>query len=252
VLHPLANSEYSDYETHKVITRTLHKWPNQEVLEMNATKIDEYLEFYYMPEHHPFYSMVCTPFQPPLKYGTNAEESKKLFVDCFRDEVFSTAMMGLHPVGSLNNDIFIDKLLSTEDADSDEITFKYVTPLTLTKLSCKVRETFVTTGNILGWMIIHVLHSLKVPMNLFSSDITELNNTSGKKVKVPLHGLLWDQAPPRLIVVIHRIFLEYICRTKQEVNNACGIFAHDNFSKQKSHLLQVRIRIFVYKTYIYI
>ena len=107
-IHPLANPEYSDFEGYRYLRKSMHQWPHG-VLEMNETNIDEYFERYYSMEAHPFFNLVCTPFDPPLKYGTTQEESKKLFVDCFKDEVFSTAFLGCHPPKSANFDIFYGK-----------------------------------------------------------------------------------------------------------------------------------------------
>jgi hypothetical protein len=100
-------------------------------------------------------------------------------------------------------------------------------------------------------MILLVLDTMQVPMNLFSTDFMDLDKGPGKTVKIPLHGLIWDQVPARLICVVHRIFLEYICHPNKDLDGTSyGRFAHDNFSLQKQHLLQVLIRIFVLYTYI--
>ena len=107
-IHPLANPEYSEYEGYKYLRQSLHRWPLG-VLDMNEDNIDEYCEKYYSMEDHPFYKLVCTPFEVPPKYGTTQEESKKLFVDCFKDEVFSTAFLGRLPTKAANFDIFYGK-----------------------------------------------------------------------------------------------------------------------------------------------
>jgi len=92
---------------------------------------------------------------------------------------------------------------------------------------------------------------MQVPMDLFSSEFMDVDKSNGRTFKVPLQGLIWDQAPSRLVCVIHRIFLEYICHPNQDLEGTSyGRFAHDNFSLQKQHLLQVTIRIFVLYTYI--
>ena len=109
-----------------MIRKTMHDWPFG-LLEFDACNIGEYLDRFYKPENHPFYGMVCTPFEPPQKYGTS-EETSKLFVDCFKDEVFSTAFMGHHKMGTPNADMFFDKLLSEEKNDGDEKDFPYITP----------------------------------------------------------------------------------------------------------------------------
>ena len=107
-IHPLANPEYSEYEGYKYLRESLHQWPLG-VLDMNEDNIDEYCEKYYSMEDHPFYKLVCTRFEVPPKYGTTQEESKKLFVDCFKDEVFSTAFLGRLPPKTANFDIFYGK-----------------------------------------------------------------------------------------------------------------------------------------------
>jgi hypothetical protein len=137
--------------------------------------------------------------------------------------------------------------MQIEKQDSDE--FAHITPATLGKLKTAVHESFVTSSTILGHLILRVLQSLKIPLDLWSTETVEMTigNTS-KTRRVPKSGYIWDQAPARMIAVIHRIFLEYLTRSQNEVGKSTGLISHDNFSKQKAHLLQVNtnIRVFLH------
>jgi hypothetical protein len=200
----------------------------------------------------------AVPIRVPKMYNSTPEDAKKLFVDCFKTEVFSFPFLGSYSTA----DLFTDECLNQEEEND----CSYITPVTLGKLRTAVHESFVTSTTILGHLILIVLQNLKIPLDLWSSEFADIpiSNTS-KTRKVPTSGFIWDQAPSRMIAVIHRIFLEYMTRTQGDVAKATGLISHDNFTKQKSHLLQVKtyirvlIHVFIFfipiyasNTYIYV
>ena len=107
--HPLMDAELSSYESHRGLVTSMHSWPLN--VPFMSEMIDGFIMDTYSFEMHPFYRMLLdVPMKVPKEYNTNPEEAKKLFVDCYRTEVFSRPFLGSYSM----TDLFTDEFFSDD------------------------------------------------------------------------------------------------------------------------------------------
>ena len=145
--------------------------------------------------------------------------------------------------------LYYDDLLPEEFEIEKESQFRYVTPLTVGEYLKYIKKRIVTAKNILPWLVLLTLKDLRIPMEVFDSEILTEVDEDGSVKKTPSQGSLFDQIPDRLSNTILRIFFEYLWVSERVLVASIGKFAHDNFNnKQKGHLLKVCKHILVTHT----